>query len=74
MSFGSMTFLFGFLPAVLLCYFLLPARFRTGHNLILLAFSLIVWLFAFTKKEIKRSEGLIMVLLYALYVVYICIR
>lgn len=42
--------------------------------IILLAFSLIVWLFAFTKKEIKRSEGLIMVLLYALYVVYICIR
>ena len=40
MSFGSMTFLFGFLPAVLLCYFLLPVRFRTGHNLILLAFSL----------------------------------
>ena len=42
--------------------------------IILLAFSLLVWLFAFTKKEIKRSEGLIMVLLYALYVVYICIR
>ena len=26
------------------------------------------------KKEIKRGEGLIMVLLYALYVVYICVR
>ena len=40
MSFGSMTFLFGFLPAVLLCYFLIPARFRTGRNFILLVFSL----------------------------------
>ena len=40
MSFGSMTFLFGFLPAVLLCYFLIPARFRTGRNFILLLFSL----------------------------------
>lgn len=41
---------------------------------ILLVFSLIVWLFAWTKKEIKRGEGLIMVLLYVLYVVYICVR
>lgn len=41
---------------------------------ILLVFSLIVWLFAWTKKEIKRPEGLIMVLLYAAYVVYICMR
>lgn len=41
---------------------------------ILLVFSLIVWLFAWTKKEIKRGEGLIMVLLYVLYVVYICMR
>ena len=54
-----------------------PMAFLTENIIdiiILLAFSLIVWLFAFTKKEIKRSEGLIMVLLYALYVVYICIR
>ena len=40
MAFSSMTFLFGFLPAVLLCYFLLPCRLRTGRNLVLLAFSL----------------------------------
>ena len=54
-----------------------PMAFLTENIIdiiILLAFSLLVWLFAFTKKEIKRSEGLIMVLLYALYVVYICIR
>ena len=40
MAFSSMTFLFGFLPAVLLCCFLIPARCRTGRNLVLLVFSL----------------------------------
>lgn len=40
MAFSSMTFLFGFLPAVLLCYFVIPARFRAARNFILLAFSL----------------------------------
>lgn len=43
MAFSSMVFLFGFLPAVLLCYFLLPARFRAGRNCILLAFSLLFY-------------------------------
>lgn len=40
MVFSSILFLFFFLPALLLCYFLLPARFRRGRNLVLLAFSL----------------------------------
>ena len=40
MAFSSMTFLFGFLPAVLLCCFLIPAQCRTGRNLVLLVFSL----------------------------------
>lgn len=40
MAFGSMSFLFGFLPAVLLCYFLCPARWRTARNGVLLVFSL----------------------------------
>ena len=40
MAFSSMTFLFGFLPAVLVAYFLLPARYRRGRNAILLLFSL----------------------------------
>ena len=35
-----MTFLFGFLPAVLVVYFLLPARCRQGRNIVLLLFSL----------------------------------
>ena len=40
MAFSSMTFLFGFLPAVLVCYFLLPTRCRRGRNMVLLLFSL----------------------------------
>ena len=40
MAFSSMSFLFGFLPAVLVCYFLLPARLRGLRNTVLLAFSL----------------------------------
>ena len=54
-----------------------PMAFLTENVIdivILLVFSLIVWLFAWTKKEVKRGEGLIMVLLYVLYVVYICMR
>lgn len=43
MAFSSMTFLFGFLPAVLLCCFLLPARCRGGRNLVLLVFSLLFY-------------------------------
>lgn len=40
MAFSSMAFLFGFLPLTLLCYFLMPARLRTGRNAVLLMFSL----------------------------------
>lgn len=40
MVFSSFTFIFLFMPVLLLCYFLLPARLRVGRNLVLLAFSL----------------------------------
>ena len=40
MAFGSMVFLFGFLPVSLLCYFLLPVRWRSGRNMALLVCSL----------------------------------
>ena len=43
MAFGSMAFLFGFLPAVLACYFLIPARRGRWRNGVLLAFSLIFY-------------------------------
>ena len=40
MVFSSFHFLFYFLPALLLLYFLLPKQLRAGRNLLLLAFSL----------------------------------
>lgn len=41
---------------------------------ILIGFSLITYIFAMTKKTISRSEGMIMVLLYIGYMVYIIMR
>ena len=40
MVFSSFSFLLIFFPAVCLCYFLVPGRFRSARNLVLLAFSL----------------------------------
>ena len=41
---------------------------------ILIVMSLVVWIFAWTSKEINRKEGIAMLLMYAVYMVYICIR
>lgn len=41
---------------------------------VLLVFSLIVWVFAWTKRRIERGEGLTMIFLYVVYIVYACIR
>lgn len=41
---------------------------------ILLVFSLVVWLLAFTKKKLTKGEGFLMVFLYVAYVVYIVMR
>lgn len=43
MVFSSILFLLFFLPALFFCYFCLPARFRTGRNVVLLLFSLIFY-------------------------------
>ena len=43
MAFSSMVFLFAFLPLCLLCYFLIPTRFRGGRNFVLLVFSLVFY-------------------------------
>lgn len=54
-----------------------PIAFLTENLIdiaILLGFSLLVWLFAWTKKKINKLEGAVMLALYAAYVVYICIR
>lgn len=54
-----------------------PIAFLTENIIdigVLLGFSLLVWLFAATKKRIDKLEGLIMATLYVAYVVYACIR
>ncbi len=40
MVFSSVSFIFVFLPALLVLYFVLPARFRGARNMVLLGFSL----------------------------------
>ena len=54
-----------------------PIAFITENVIdivILLVFTLIVWLLAATKKQLSRVEGFLMVALYAAYAVYIFIR
>ncbi len=54
-----------------------PIAFLTENIIdiaILLAFSLLVWAFCWTKQKLGRREGLIMVILYVVYMVYICVR
>jgi len=41
---------------------------------VLLVFSIIVWLLGWKNKELKRKEGICMIALYAVYMVYICVR
>jgi cation:H+ antiporter len=41
---------------------------------ILTAASLLIYLFSWTKERIDRKEGIVMLLMYASYLVYICIR
>lgn len=42
--------------------------------LVLIAMSVLVWGFAWTKKSIRRGEGVLMLVLYVGYMVYICMR
>ena len=42
--------------------------------ILLTVMSLVVWVFAWTRKQVRRSEGIIMLLVYAAYMVYICMR
>lgn len=43
-------------------------------GIILIGMSCIVWIFAWCKKEISRLEGVAMIVCYAVYMGYICIR
>ena len=54
-----------------------PVEFITENIIdiaVLIVFSVIGWIMAWTKRELNRKEGIIMLLLYAVYVVYICMR
>lgn len=42
--------------------------------IILIGMSIIVWIFAWSGKRISRTEGAVMVAIYAVYMGYICIR
>ena len=41
---------------------------------VLIGMSLIVWAMGWTKRTISRAEGLIMVVMYGIYLAYICVR
>lgn len=43
MLFSSATFLFVFLPAVTLLYYIIPARFRTARNMLLTLVSILFY-------------------------------
>ena len=43
-------------------------------DVILIAVSVLVWIFAWTKKKLNRVHGIIMIAIYIAYVVYICMR
>lgn len=42
--------------------------------IILMLMSVFVWILGWTKQKIDRKEGIIMIVIYAVYLVYICIR
>ena len=54
-----------------------PITFITENIIdivILVAMSLLVWVFGWTKQKIDKKEGIIMLLIYVVYLVYICVR
>lgn len=54
-----------------------PIAFITENIIdivILIACSLLVWVFAWPKKQINRKSGIVMLLVYTAFLVYICIR
>lgn len=42
--------------------------------IILIGMSIIVWVFAWSGKRISRTEGAVLVAVYAVYMGYICVR
>ncbi|MGM9947119.1 calcium/sodium antiporter [Floccifex sp.] len=42
--------------------------------ILLIIMSIVVWIMAWTKNRIDKKEGILMILIYVVYLVYICIR
>lgn len=54
-----------------------PIAFLTENIIdivVLLVFSLITWVLCVTQKKLSKKEGILMLVLYTIYLVYICIR
>ncbi len=54
-----------------------PVAFITENMidiLVLIVFSILVWILAWTKQELNKKEGISMLALYVVYMVYICMR
>lgn len=43
-------------------------------TIVLIVFSIIVWLFCFRTKKLGKPAGIMMMVMYAVYLVYICVR
>ncbi len=53
----------------------IPFSMEDMHDIcVLIVFSVLVWIFAWTKRRIEQAEGITMILLYAVYIVYACVR
>lgn len=42
--------------------------------IVLIVFSIIVWIFAWTKKQLDKKEGIVMLIMYVIYTAYILVR
>lgn len=43
-------------------------------TIVLIVFSFVIWLFCFKDKKLTKPKGIVMILLYVVYLVYICLR
>ena len=69
--------IFNFLMVLGIASAISPIAFITGNIIdiiILIVFSIVVWIMAWTKTKLNKGEGLIMLALYIAYAVYICVR
>ena len=68
---------FNFLMVLGIASAISPIAFITENIIdiiVLIVFSIIVWIMAWTKSELKRGEGFLMLIMYIAYAVYIIMR